>query len=236
MKNDKANQSGALLNAPPLKTVLVFAVPIILGNIFQQLYNIVDAIVVGRFLGDSALNGISIAAPIMDIFYSLLLGVSIGVGVLVGRLSGAGDWEKLKRVHITTLFAGGAVSLFFTLAGLLFSRSILLRQGYSAESVAEAMRYLVIIFSGLIFCFFYNYLASALRSWGNSRLPFTVLPQEVSENILNAVQNALKPGGRFVAYQYSSIMKPKLAARFSDIRTKFVPINIPPAFVYDCGA
>ncbi len=69
-----------------------------------------------------------------------------------------------------------------------------------------------------------------------SSLPFTVLPQEVSENILNAVQSALKLGGRFVAYQYSSIMKPKLAARFSDIRTKFVPLNIPPAFVYDCGA
>ena len=69
-----------------------------------------------------------------------------------------------------------------------------------------------------------------------SSLPFTVLPQEVSENILNAVQDALKPGGRFVAYQYSSIMKAKLAARFSDIRTKFVPLNIPPAFVYDCGA
>ncbi|MCR4818749.1 MAG: methyltransferase domain-containing protein [Fretibacterium sp.] len=69
-----------------------------------------------------------------------------------------------------------------------------------------------------------------------SSLPFTVLPQEVSENILNAVQNALKPDGRFVAYQYSSIMKSRLAARFSDIRTKFVPLNIPPAFVYDCGA
>ena len=191
MKNDKANQSGALLNAPPLKTVLVFAVPIILGNIFQQLYNIVDAIVVGRFLGDLALNGISIAAPIMDIFYSLLLGVSIGVGVLVGRLSGAGDWEKLKRVHITTLFAGGAVSLLFTLAGLLFSRSVLLRQGYSAESVAEAMQYLVIIFSGLIFCFFYNYLASALRSWGNSRLPFTVL---LISSILHALLDLLLCG------------------------------------------
>ena len=69
-----------------------------------------------------------------------------------------------------------------------------------------------------------------------SSLPFTVLPHEVSENILNAVQDALKPEGRFVAYQYSSIMKPRLAARFSDIKTKFVPFNIPPAFVYDCGA
>ena len=68
-----------------------------------------------------------------------------------------------------------------------------------------------------------------------SSLPFTVLPHEMSENILNAVQEALKPEGRFVAYQYSQIMKPKLVARFPDIKTKFVLLNVPPAFVYDCG-
>lgn len=68
-----------------------------------------------------------------------------------------------------------------------------------------------------------------------SSLPFTVLPHDVSENILNAVQKALKPEGRFIAYQYSSIMKPVLTARFRDIKTKFVLFNIPPAIVYDCG-
>ena len=169
------NQSEAILHDPPFKTLLIFALPIILGNIFQQLYNIVDAIVVGRFLGDIPLSGISIASPLMDIFYALLLGTSIGVGVLVGRLCGAGNYEKLKRVHITTLFAGAAVSLFFTLIGLVFSRGSLQGQGYSGESISEAVSYLTIIFSGLIFCFFYNYLAAALRSWGNSRVPFLVL-------------------------------------------------------------
>ena len=68
-----------------------------------------------------------------------------------------------------------------------------------------------------------------------SSLPFTVLPHDMSENILNAVQAALKPGGRFIAYQYSSIMKHTLASRFGDIKTKFVLFNIPPAFVYNCG-
>ena len=68
-----------------------------------------------------------------------------------------------------------------------------------------------------------------------SSLPFTVLPREVGTNILNAVQDALKPGGRFVAYQYSNIMRPVLDARFPDIRRKFVLLNVPPAFVFDCG-
>lgn len=169
------NQSEAILNDPPLKTLLVFSVPIILGNIFQQLYNIVDAIVVGRFLGDTPLGGISIASPIMDIFYALLLGMSIGVSVLVGRLSGAKDWTQLKKVHITSLFAGGALSILFSIIGLAFSRSVLTGQGYSAETVDQAMKYLYIIFGGLIFCFFYNYFAAALRAWGNSRMPFIVL-------------------------------------------------------------
>ena len=131
------NQSEAILNDPPLKTLLVFSVPIILGNIFQQLYNIVDAIVVGRFLGDTPLGGISIASPIMDIFYALLLGMSIGVSVLVGRLSGARDWIQLKKVHITSLFAGGALSILFSIIGLAFSRSVLTGQGYSAENTVR---------------------------------------------------------------------------------------------------
>ena len=68
-----------------------------------------------------------------------------------------------------------------------------------------------------------------------SSLPFTVLPHDMSDNILSAVQGALKPDGHFVAYQYSSIMKHTLEARFSNIKTKFVFLNIPPAFVYDCA-
>lgn len=68
-----------------------------------------------------------------------------------------------------------------------------------------------------------------------SSLPFTVLPREVGVNILNAVQDALRPEGRFVAYQYSNIMRPMLNARFSQVRRKFVPFNIPPAFVFDCN-
>lgn len=69
-----------------------------------------------------------------------------------------------------------------------------------------------------------------------SSLPFTVLPHKVAENILDAIQNALKPGGRFVAYQYSSLMKARLSSRFPDIKARFVLLNVPPAFVYNCGS
>lgn len=171
----QSNQSEALLSAPPLPTLLAFAAPIILGNVFQQLYSIVDAIVVGKFLGDLPLSGVSIASPVMDILYALLLGGSIGVGVLVGQLCGAGDWERLRRVHATALLGGLGITLLLSLLGFLFTERILLAQGASPESVARAMAYLRVILGGLAFCFLYNYHAAVLRSWGDSRTPFVVL-------------------------------------------------------------
>ncbi len=175
MKKITADKQEAMLSGPPLKTLLAFSVPIILGNIFQQLYNIVDAIVVGNFLGDTPLAGISIASPVMDILYALLLGSSIGIGVLIGRLCGARDYERLKRVHATALIGGCGLTLLLSALGFIFARRILLAQGAQPQIVEEAMRYLTIILGGLAFCFFSNYFAAALRSWGDSRTPFLVL-------------------------------------------------------------
>ena len=171
----KDNKSGALLTGKPLPTLLSFALPIILGNIFQQLYNIVDAIVVGRFLGEVPLAGISIATPVMDILYALILGATIGVGVLVGQLCGAMEWERLKTAHATALLGGSAITVGLTVLGLVFSKRILLAQGNSEEACAQAMAYLTVILVGLIFCYLYNYYASVLRSYGDSRTPFVVL-------------------------------------------------------------
>lgn len=185
------NQSEALLYGKPLPTLLSFSVPIIMGNVFQQLYNIVDAIVVGKFLGDLPLAGISIASPIMDILYALLLGASIGIGVLVGQLCGAEQWERLKSVHATALIGGTAVTLALSAAGLALTRTILTAQGNAPETIAQAMSYLHIILGGLIFCFLYNYYASILRSYGDSQTPFYVL---LTSSVLHALLDVLLCG------------------------------------------
>ena len=191
LNDRKANQSEALLSAAPLPTLLIFAVPIILGNVFQQLYNIVDAMVVGKFLGDLPLSGISVASPVMDILYALILGGSIGVGVLVGQLCGAGDWERLKRVHATALLGGCGITVLLAVLGFAFTERILIAQGTEAAAVAQAMSYLYIILGGLIFCFLYNYYAAVLRSYGNSRTPFVVL---LTSSTLHAVLDVLLCG------------------------------------------
>ena len=91
-----ARKSDALLTGAPLPTLFYFALPIILGNIFQQLYSIVDAIVVGKFLGDLPLAGISVAAPIVDVANALVIGGTIGIGVLCAQMCGAEDWTRLR--------------------------------------------------------------------------------------------------------------------------------------------
>ena len=184
-------QSSALLHAKPLPSLSAFAMPIILGNIFQQLYNIVDAMVVGKFLGDLPLSGISVASPVMDILYSLLLGGSIGVGVLAAHLCGAGDWDQLRRTHATALLGGVGVTLVLSLLGFLSVERILTAQGTDAATVAEAMRYLRIILGGLVFCFLYNYYAAMLRSSGDSRTPFFVL---LASSTLHAALDVLLCG------------------------------------------
>ncbi len=175
MNTVTADKQEAFFSGVPLRSLLRFSVPIILGNIFQQLYNIVDAVVVGNLLGDLPLAGISIASPMMDILYALLLGASIGAGVLIGQLCGAGDYGRLRRVHATALLGGCGITLLLSVLGLAFSKRILLAPGAPPEIVAEAMRYLTIILIGLVFCFLNNYYAAALRSWGDSRTPFFVL-------------------------------------------------------------
>lgn len=191
MAVSSANKSEALLNGRMLPTLLTFAGPIILGNIFQQLYNIVDAMVVGRFLGDLPLAGISVAAPLMDVLYALLLGGSIGISVLVGQLCGAGNWERLKRIHATALLGGIGVTLLLSALGFLFARRILLAQGTQPDIVRQAMSYLRIILAGLVFCFLYNYYAAVLRAWGDSRTPFIVL---LTSSTLHAVLDVVLCG------------------------------------------
>ena len=164
-KTASANKQEAILYGRQLPTLLTFAVPIICGNLFQSLYNIVDAIVVGRYLGTLPLSGISAASPIMDLVYGLIVGACTGVGVLVSQLCGAGEWDKLKKVHATALTGGIACSLILTAVVLLTSKPILVSEKTKAETVAEAMVYLSVVAGGLIFNFLYVYYAAILRSY-----------------------------------------------------------------------
>lgn len=183
MAGKKQIDSDAILHGPCLSTLLRFALPIVMGNLLQHLYSLVDAIVVGRYLGDLPLSGISVAAPMMDILMALIIGGTIGMGVLVGQQVGSGDWTGLTATLSTSLIGGLSITAVLSVAGILLGRPILMAQGTQKAVCDEAMVYLFIVFAGMIFSFLYNYYAAILRSYGNSRVPFFVLLLSATLNV-----------------------------------------------------
>ena len=155
--------------------LIAYALPLILGNLFQLTYNAVDSIVIGKFAGENALAAVSAANPVMTIMILGVSGVSIGASVLMSRFYGAGDEDALRREVATTIVFGGAASVAAFLLGWPLSEPVLRLMRVPNEILAMATRYLQVIFVGFLFTFQYNILAAALRSVGDSRTPVVYL-------------------------------------------------------------
>ncbi len=155
--------------------LLSYALPLILGNLFQLTYNAVDSIVIGKFAGEGALAAVSAANPVMTIVILGVSGISIGASVLMSRFFGAGEEEKLRREVATTMLFGAAASLIVFALGLLFSRGILRLMNVPEEVLDTATVYLRMIFVGFLFTFQYNILSASLRSVGDARTPVLYL-------------------------------------------------------------
>ena len=151
--------------------LLWFAVPMILGNLLQQFYNIADTLIVGQFLGAKALAAVGSAYTLMVFLTSVLLGLCMGSGAIFSLQYGAGDREALKRSTFVSLVLIGLVTLVLNVSVFVWIDPIL-RLLQVPEDVYPLMRdYLWVIFWGIGFTFIYNYYASLLRAIGNSLVP-----------------------------------------------------------------
>ena len=160
-----------------------FAVPMILGNLLQQFYNIADTLIVGQFLGANALAAVGSAYSLMIFLTSVLLGLCMGSGAIFSLQYGAGDREALKRSIFVSLVLIGLVTLVLNVAVFVWIDPIL-RLLQVPEDVYPLMRdYLWVIFWGIGFTFIYNYYASLLRAIGNSVVPLWFLGVAVVLNI-----------------------------------------------------
>lgn len=168
----------------PTKHIIKYAVPLVLGNLFQLTYNAVDSMIAGRFIGKEALAAAGMASPIMNIIILGISGICIGAGVLMSTYFGAGDWEKLKREMSTTLVFGFLFSMLVIVLGLLFTDPLLQLVHVPEEVFGTTRTYLRIIFLGAPFTYFYNALAAALKSVGDSKTPLKFL---MFSSILNGV-------------------------------------------------
>lgn len=170
------------------KHLIKFAVPLVLGNLFQLTYNAADSIIVGRFVGTKALAAVGTANPIMNIIIFFIVGICMGASVLMSEYFGAKDIKKFKREVSTTMIAGLVFTVIIIILGLFLIEPILRLIQTPEEILSDAAIYLRIIFIGLIFTFLYNAFASILRSIGDSKSPLIFL---IISAILNVVMDII---------------------------------------------
>lgn len=151
--------------------LIAYAVPLVFGNLFQQLYHTVDSVVVGQFYGKEALA----AGPIMNILTFLIVGLSLGASILMASYFGAKDYQNLKDEFATSVLSGLLLTIVLSGISLTGSRLFIRLTQTPEEISAQASLYLQIISLGLIFTFFYNIFSAALRAIGDSRAPLYVL-------------------------------------------------------------
>ncbi len=158
-----------------LKQILLFTFPLLLGNIFQQLYNTVDVIVVGRYVGKEALAAVGASSPIITMLVGFFTGLSTGASAVIAQFYGSGDVIKLRRAIHTSFFLTIILSVLFTIIGVLGSPYILELIDVPPEVFTDAVVYLRIYFFGIAGVLIYNMTAAVLRAVGDSKRPLYFL-------------------------------------------------------------
>ncbi|STC78922.1 MATE efflux family protein [Clostridium botulinum] len=164
-----------LTKGSPLKVILKFSLPMIVGNIFQQLYNVVDSIIVGKFIGTKALAAVGSSFAIMVFITSILLGLCMGTSIVFSQFFGGKKINKLKASISTSFIFIGITSIVISGLSLIFVDEIILFMKIPKELFVDTRAYLNIIFSGIFFAFLYNWAAGLLRALGNSKIPLYFL-------------------------------------------------------------
>ena len=165
------------------KSILLFAVPMMIGNLFQQVYNIVDTIIVGKYVGAGALAAVGSSYTLMVFLTSIILGLCMGSGVVFSQLFGARQAEKLKHAILLSFAFIALVTLAINLASILLIEQILWFLRIPPDILGLTREYLWIIFYGIGFTFLYNYFSAVLRSIGDSVTPLCFLALSALLNV-----------------------------------------------------
>ena len=155
--------------------ILKFALPMLLGNVFQQLYNIVDSIIVGNFIGKEALAAVGASFPIIFVFLSLIIGIASGSTIVIAQYFGAKDIEKVKRTIDTLFIFLFFASIVISIVGVIFSEDIFRMLKLPEEIIPQATTYFNIFIGGVIVSFGFNGTSAILRGLGDSKTPLYFL-------------------------------------------------------------
>lgn len=178
------NAEKNLTEGKILKTMLIFALPMILGNLLQQVYNIADTMVVGRFLGAEALAAVGSAYTLMTFLTSVIIGLCMGSGAVFSIAYGAGNQQELKKSIWVSFVFVGIVTIVMNATVFIWTRPILRLLQIPEEVYLLMYQYIRIIFSGILFVFLYNFFACLLRAVGNPVVPLWFLAMSSVLNII----------------------------------------------------
>ena len=165
----------SMTSGNPLKLMIQFAFPLLLGNLLQQTYNIIDAAIVGQCLGAKALASVGASSSVQFLVLGFCMGSCAGFGVPIAKYYGANDSDRMRNSIFNGAFLTIVIAVILTTACSLLCPQILHILSVPEDIYQNAYAYLIIIFLGMPFTLLYNYLSSVLRSVGDSKTPFLFL-------------------------------------------------------------
>lgn len=168
----------------PVKLILFFSIPLLIGNIFQQFYSMVDTIIVGKFLGVKALAAVGSTSSMSFLILGFILGLCSGFSVLISQRFGANDNEGLKEAVASSIILSIAMAIIITIISIFTAKPLLRLMNTPKDIINNSYSYIVIIYAGTFAAFFYNMISSILRSIGDSKTPLYFL---IVSSILNIV-------------------------------------------------
>lgn len=160
-----------MTSGSPLKLILRFTIPLILGNLFQQFYSMVDTIIVGQYLGENALGGVGSTGSLNYMIIGFCLGLCSGFAIPVAQRFGAKQYDELKRFVGNIIWLATAFSIVLAVATVLLCRPLLIAMNTPHENFQYAYQYIAIVFAGIPATIFYNLLAALVRALGDSKTP-----------------------------------------------------------------
>jgi len=171
-----------MTQGPVLKQMSAFALPVLLGMLCQRIYNFADTYIVGRYLGDEALAAVSIAGTAMYLLFSIMMGVTTGISVVISQFYGAHKEQEIRQTFVAGIYVAAGTTIIMTALGISTVHPLLKALQTSDELLPAASSYLVIIYAGCAATMLYNFGSSVLRALGNSVVPLIFL---ILSSVLN---------------------------------------------------
>lgn len=206
---EQTKSSNLLTEGVIWKKIIGFALPVFLGNLFQQMYNMADSLIVGNFIGSDALAAVSSSGSVIFLLVGFFNGISVGAGVVIARYFGARELDNMERAIHTTVAFGITAGIIMTFVGILLTPQILLWMGTPADILPNSILYFRVYFCGSLAFVLYNVFVGILQAVGDSRRPLFYL---IISSITNVILDLL-----FVAVFQLGVGSAALATVFSQI-------------------